>query len=97
VANIPRAIARLQDAGFFVVGLEGSASASIYDEPLPAGRLAVVVGAEGAGLSRLARERCDQLLAIPMRGRVGSLNASAALAAALWGAVVPSRPAPRDR
>ena len=45
---------------------------------------AIVVGAEGEGLSRLVRERCDRLVALPMRGRVGSLNASAALAAVLY-------------
>ena len=41
-------------------------------------------GAEGEGLSRLVRERCDRLVALPTRGRVGSLNASAALAAVLY-------------
>ena len=91
VANIPRALARLQDAGFTVVGLDGDAEASIFDEPCPEGRVALVVGSEGEGMSRLVRERCDLLVALPMRGRVGSLNASASLAAALYGYVLPSR------
>jgi 23S rRNA (guanosine2251-2'-O)-methyltransferase len=91
VANIPRALGRLQDAGFTVVGLDGDARSSIFDEPCPEGRLALVVGSEGVGMSRLARERCDVLVALPMRGRVGSLNASASLAAALYGYVLPSR------
>jgi 23S rRNA (guanosine2251-2'-O)-methyltransferase len=91
VANIARAIGRLQDAGFFVVGLDGDAEGTVYDLAPPAGRVAVVVGAEGTGLSRLVRERCDTLVSLPMRGRVGSLNASAALAAALYAAVVPAR------
>jgi 23S rRNA (guanosine2251-2'-O)-methyltransferase len=91
VANVTRALARLQDVGFFVVGLDGSADASVYDEPCPPGRVALVVGGEGGGLSRLARERCDTLVALPMAGRVASLNASAALAAVLYAYVVPSR------
>jgi 23S rRNA (guanosine2251-2'-O)-methyltransferase len=91
VANIPRALDRLQDAGFTVVGLDGDADASIFDAPCPAGRVALVVGSEGEGMSRLVRERCDVLVALPMRGRIGSLNASASLAAALYGYVLPSR------
>ncbi len=52
VANIPRALGRLQDAGFTVVGLDGDAHASIFDEPCPEGRVALVVGSEGEGMSR---------------------------------------------
>jgi 23S rRNA (guanosine2251-2'-O)-methyltransferase len=91
VANIARALGRLQDAGFFVVGLDGGAPGTIYDEPAPEGKVALVVGSEGVGMSRLVRERCDLLLSIPIRGRVGSLNAAASLAAALYGYVLPSR------
>ncbi len=91
VANVPRALDRLQDAGFTVVGLDGDAEASIFDAPCPEGRVALVVGSEGDGMSRLVRERCDVLVALPMRGRVGSLNASASLAAAIYGYVLPSR------
>lgn len=91
VANISRAIERLQQVGFTAVGLDDAAPASIYDQPCPRGRIAVVVGGEGAGLSRLVRERCDLLVSLPMRGRVGSLNASASLAATLYAYVLPSR------
>ena len=91
VANISRAIDRLRDAGFTAVGLDGDAERSIYDEPCPDGRVALVVGAEGSGLSRLVREHCDLLVSLPMRGRVGSLNASASLAAALYAYVLPAR------
>jgi 23S rRNA (guanosine2251-2'-O)-methyltransferase len=91
VANIPRAIGRLQDAGFSVVGLDADADASIFDGPCPSGRVAIVIGSEGEGMSRLVRERCDVLVRLPMQGRVGSLNASASLAAALYGFVLPSR------
>ncbi len=88
VANIARALGRLQDAGFSVIGLDDAAPASILDGSCPQGRVAVVVGSEGEGMSRLVRERCDLLVALPVKGRVGSLNASAALAAALYGFVL---------
>ena len=91
VANIARALDRLQDAGFWVLGLDGDAPASIYDEPAPEGKVALVVGSEGEGMSRLVRERCDILVRLPMHGRVGSLNASASLAAVLYGGVLPAR------
>lgn len=89
VANIPRAIERLQAIGFWVVGLASEAERTIYEAPCPPGRVAVVIGSEGSGLARLTRERCDALVSLPMRGRVGSLNASASLAAALYGYVLP--------
>jgi 23S rRNA (guanosine2251-2'-O)-methyltransferase len=91
VANIARAVERLQGVGFWVVGLDEASDVTVYDEPCPPGRVAVVIGSEGEGMARLTRERCDQLLALPMRGRVGSLNASASLAAVLYAYVLPSR------
>ncbi|HEY6567677.1 MAG TPA: 23S rRNA (guanosine(2251)-2'-O)-methyltransferase RlmB [Actinomycetota bacterium] len=91
VANIPRAIERLQDVGFWVVGLDGAAPSSIADEPCPTGRVAIVIGSEGTGMARLVRERCDALVSLPMRGKVGSLNASASLAAVLYAWVLPTR------
>lgn len=91
VANIARAIERLQQAGFFVVGLDGSAPKTVYDDTCPVGRVAIVVGSESEGITRLVRERCDELIALPVRGRVASLNASAALAAVLYAYVIPSR------
>jgi len=91
VANVARALGRLQGGGFTVVGLDGDATRTIYDEPCPEGRLALVVGSEGEGMSRLVRDRCDVLVALPLRGRIASLNASASLAAALYGYVLPSR------
>jgi len=93
VANIARALGRLKGAGFTVIGLDAGAPRSIYDEPCPAGRVAIVIGSEDRGMSRLVRERCDVLVSLPMRGRIGSLNASASLAAALYGYVLPSRAA----
>jgi 23S rRNA (guanosine2251-2'-O)-methyltransferase len=95
VANIARALGRLQDAGFAVIGLDGDAVTTIYDEPCPSERVAIVVGGEGAGLGRLVKERCDSLVSLPMHGKVASLNASASLAAALYAYVLPTRQASR--
>ena len=91
VANVARAVERLQDAGFWVVGLDERSDASVYDEPCPAGRVAIVIGGEGSGMSRLTRERCDLVISLPMRGKVGSLNAAASLAAVLYAYVLPTR------
>lgn len=91
VANIPRALERLKDAGFTVVGLDERSPTSVYEAEPPEGRVAVVLGAEGAGMARLTREACDVLVSLPMRGRVGSLNASASLAALLYAFVLPPR------
>ena len=76
------------------MGLDGDTERTIYDDPCPPGRVAVVVGSEGEGMARLTRERCDALVSLPMRGQVGSLNASASLAAALYGYVLASRALP---
>jgi 23S rRNA (guanosine2251-2'-O)-methyltransferase len=67
-----------------VVGLDGEAPASMYDLTGADGPVCVVLGAEGKGLSRLVRERCDEVVAIPMHGRLGSLNVSAAAALACF-------------
>jgi 23S rRNA (guanosine2251-2'-O)-methyltransferase len=84
VGGLPAALARMRDAGVYVVGLEGQAATSLYDLAVPDGRVCVVLGAEGRGLSRLVRERCDELVAIPLHGRLGSLNVSAAAALACF-------------
>jgi 23S rRNA (guanosine2251-2'-O)-methyltransferase len=82
VGGLPAALSRLADAAVHVVGLDGAAEATIYDVAAADGPICLVLGAEGRGLSRLVRERCDEVVAIPMRGRLGSLNVSAAAALA---------------
>lgn len=84
VANIATALGQLADAGYWSVGLDGDAEASVWDSRLLDGRVALVIGAEGRGLSRLVAERVDELVAIPMRGHVQALNASTAAAVALF-------------
>jgi 23S rRNA (guanosine2251-2'-O)-methyltransferase len=86
VVNIARALETLKDAGVWTVGLVGDAPTR-YDQidlTLPT---ALVVGAEGTGLRRLVRERCDWLASIPMQGHVQSLNVSVAAGIALFEAI----------
>jgi 23S rRNA (guanosine2251-2'-O)-methyltransferase len=86
VVNIARTLDELRKAGMWTVGLAGDA-ATPYDQvdfTLPT---AVVLGAEGMGLRRLVRERCDVLAAIPMHGHVGSLNVSVAAGVTLFEAI----------
>lgn len=89
VTNLVRAMERLKDRGFTVVGLDAAGEA-LQSAPAADRPMALVVGAEGEGLSRLVRERCDRLVSIPMRGRTASLNAAAALAVGLFGYAVRS-------
>jgi 23S rRNA (guanosine2251-2'-O)-methyltransferase len=86
VVNIARALEELKDAGVWTVGLAGDA-ATRYDQIDYALPTALVVGAEGAGLRRLVRERCDWLVSIPMQGHVQSLNVSVATGVVLFEAV----------
>jgi 23S rRNA (guanosine2251-2'-O)-methyltransferase len=86
VVNIARAIEELKTAGVWVVGLDASGERAYYDLDLSL-PTALVVGAEGHGLRRLVRERCDLVAAIPMAGHVSSLNVSAAAAIVLFEAV----------
>jgi 23S rRNA (guanosine2251-2'-O)-methyltransferase len=91
VANVARTVARLRDSGFWVVGLDERGSATVLGSKRPSGRLAVVLGDEGRGLSRLVREGCDELIRIPMRGRVASLNVSVAAGVALFAYARPGK------
>lgn len=84
VGNIVRALADLADRGYWSVGLAGEAETALWDANLLDGPVAVVIGGEGSGLSRLVAERVDLLVRIPMAGRMGSLNASAASAITLF-------------
>jgi 23S rRNA (guanosine2251-2'-O)-methyltransferase len=86
VVNIARALEELKEAGVWTVGLDGSADTSYdaVDYTLPT---AIVLGAEGSGLRRLVREKCDRLASIPMRGHVESLNVSVSAGVTLFEAV----------
>ena len=83
VDNVVRAIKDLQEANFWVVGMDNNQGRSLWSEPLQ-GRTVLVVGAEGEGLSRLVGESCDEIVRIPIEGGTGSLNASVACAVAMF-------------
>lgn len=82
VVNIARTIEQLKEAGFWVVG------ADMYGEPCYSqnlkGPIALVIGSEGEGLSRLVKENCDFLTRIPMLGQINSLNAGVAAAVLMF-------------
>jgi len=86
VVNIARAVEELKEAGVWTVGL-GADAPERYDEVDLTIPTALVLGAEGSGLRRLVRERCDRLASIPMLGLVGSLNVSVAAGVVLFEAV----------
>lgn len=82
--NLVRAIELLKDENFWIFGLENSEGATeigMVDLPHSIG---VIVGSEGEGLRRLSRESCDQMLRLPMQGKVASLNAAVAGSVALY-------------
>ena len=84
VGGLPAALTRVRASGVWVVGLDPGAGESLYDLSVADEAVVVVLGAEGRGLSRLVRERCDVLVGIPLRGRIPSLNVAAAGALALF-------------
>jgi 23S rRNA (guanosine2251-2'-O)-methyltransferase len=83
IGNLVQTLERLKEAGVWVVGLDAGSHAVPLAQADLRGPLVLVVGAEGAGLGRLVRQHCDWLLAIPMYGRVASLNAAVAGSIAL--------------
>jgi 23S rRNA (guanosine2251-2'-O)-methyltransferase len=82
--NLARTLAAYQDAGLQTVGLAGDGDLDLGDYDGFDGPVALVVGAEGAGLSRLVRERCDVVVGIPMSRETESLNVSVAAGIALY-------------
>ena len=86
VPNIPALLKDLQKAGVWVFGTAAEGSVPLYEADLK-GPAAIVIGSEGDGMGRLVREHCDFLVSIPMKGRISSLNASAAAAVLLYEAL----------
>jgi 23S rRNA (guanosine2251-2'-O)-methyltransferase len=85
VGGLPATLAQLKEHDIWVVGLDDAADRSLFDiGDLATDGICLVLGAEGAGLSRLVRERCDVIVSIPMLGRISSLNVSAAAALATY-------------
>lgn len=86
VPNLPALLRELKDAGLWIFGMAAEGTTTLYEADLK-GPAAIVIGSEGSGLGRLVREGCDFLVSIPMKGRINSLNASAAAAVVLYEAV----------
>lgn len=82
--NLNRSLRAYADAGLSLIGLDGRADTSISDVPDLSGPVVLVVGSEGAGLSRLTREACDTLASIPISESIESLNAGVAAGIALY-------------
>lgn len=86
VTNLARTMRFLQEQNIWIVGTAGEADHTLFQSKL-AGRLAIVMGAEGDGMRRLTREHCDELVSIPMAGSVSSLNVSVATGICLFEAI----------
>lgn len=86
VPNLSRALARLQESGYWVVAAAPASEQTLFeiDDRILTGKLAVVLGAEGKGIRRSILEQADHLVEIPMRGKIASLNVSAAGAVILY-------------
>jgi 23S rRNA (guanosine2251-2'-O)-methyltransferase len=83
VTNLARTLGELKERNIWVVGADAEAASSLYQSELPEA-IAWVLGAEGGGMRRLTRERCDLLVRIPMAGAVDSLNVSVAAGIVLF-------------
>ena len=83
VPNIPSLLKDLQKEGVWIFGTAVEGTTTLYDADLK-GAAAIVIGSEGDGMGRLVTEHCDFLVSIPMRGKVNSLNASAAASVMMY-------------
>ncbi len=86
VANLAALLKDLQKKGVWIFGTAANGTTALYDADLK-GPAAIVIGSEGEGMTRLVTEGCDFLVSIPMKGKLNSLNASAAAAILLYEAV----------
>ena len=86
VPNLTALMKELQKRGVWISGAEVNGTTSLYEADLK-GPAAIVIGSEGSGMSRLVAETCDFTVSIPMKGKINSLNASAAAAILLYEAV----------
>lgn len=86
VTNIRAEIERLKEEGVWIFAADAAATKTVYEADLR-GAAAVVIGSEGDGISRIVLESCDFTVSVPVKGRIASLNASAAAAVLLFEAV----------
>ena len=83
VPNLPAALQAMKDRGLWIYGAEAGGGSPLWRTDMK-GPICLVIGSEGAGMSRLVRESCDFVMDIPLMGKVNSLNASAAAAVLLY-------------
>ena len=86
VNNINEAIRKLKENGLWIIGTDMNTNTYYYNQDLK-GNIAIVIGSEGFGISRLAKENCDMLVKIPMKGKITSLNASVSAGIIIYEAV----------
>ena len=86
VNNINETIKKLKDNGLWIIGTDGEAKTLYYNQDLK-GDIAIIIGSEGFGMSRLVKENTDMLVKIPMRGKITSLNASVSAGIIIYEAV----------
>lgn len=86
VNNINETIKYLKDNGLWIIGTDGNADKYYYEQDLK-GSIAIVIGSEGTGMSRIVSENCDLLIKIPMKGKITSLNASVSAGIVIYEAV----------
>lgn len=86
VNNLNDTIRKLKDAGLWVIGTDGDADTLYYNQDLK-GPLAIIIGSEGFGMSKLVKENSDLLIKIPMKGNITSLNASVSAGIVIYEAV----------
>lgn len=84
VPNLVQTLVKLKQANVWLAGVEDTPTASLYSQADLSGAIALVIGSEGKGMSRLVRETCDFLIKLPMRGQIESLNASVAAGLILY-------------
>jgi 23S rRNA (guanosine2251-2'-O)-methyltransferase len=84
VPGLPAAMATMRDAGIWTVGLDAGGDRSLHELTVADEPIALVLGAEGPGLSRLVRQRCDTVVSIPLQGVLASLNVASAAAVACF-------------
>ena len=86
VTNINEIIRKLKDNGLWIIGTDGEAQTEYYNQDLK-GPLAIIIGSEGFGMSKLVKENSDILIKIPMKGKINSLNASVSAGIVIYEAV----------
>lgn len=86
VNNITETIRKLKENGLWIIGTDGEARTLYYNQDLK-GDIAIIIGSEGFGMSRLVKENTDMLVKIPMKGKITSLNASVSAGIIIYEAV----------